>query len=88
MTQLFTSCDATLTSPLEMADLELGFPMDGSIWAKGPTSDVAVWCHRTVSYIAAMGHTVTVPLREDKPRDICTIGKMVSWILTGMADGH
>ena len=65
-----------------MIDLELGFPMDGSIWAKGPTSDVAVWCHRTVSYIAATGHRVIAP----KSGDICTIGKTVSWILTGMAD--
>ena len=88
MTQLFTSCDVTLTSPLEIANLELGFPMDGSIWAKGPTSDVAVCCHRTVSYNAATGHTVTAPLQEDKSGDIYTIGKTVSWILTGIADGH
>ena len=71
-----------------MTDLELGFLMDGSIWAKGPTSDVAVWCHRYVSYIAATGHTVTAPLREDKSGDIYTMGKTVSWILTGMADGR
>ena len=71
-----------------MTDLELGFPKDGSIWAKGPTSDVAVWCYRYVSYIAATGHTLTAPLREDNSDDMCTMGKTVSWILTGMADGR
>ena len=64
------------------------FLMDRSLWAKGLTGDVAVWCHRTVSYIAATGHVVTAPLREDKSGDICTVRKTVSWILTGMADGR
>ena len=73
---------------MEMTDLELGFPVDGSIWAKGLLSDVAVWCQRTVSYIAATGHAVTAPLQEDKSGDICTTGKTVSWIQAEMADGR
>ena len=70
-----------------MTDLGLVFLIDGSILAKGLTSDVAVWCRRSVSYIAATSHAVTAPLREDKSGNICTIRKAVSWTLTGMADG-
>ena len=79
-----------VTSPLETTDLELGFLVDRSrpIWAKDLTGDMAVWCHRTVSYIAATGHAVTAPLGEDKSGDISTIWKTDSWILTGMVDGR
>ena len=39
----FTTCDAMLTSPLEITDFELGCFMDRSIWAKGIMGDVAIW---------------------------------------------